>query len=198
MSKDRIINVIEGRTIPYTTADVDTDEISPTKEALYVLTWEELSDVFCVKTRKRDPDHILNDPRYENATILFAGDNFGCGSSREHAVQATKSRYSLVVAPSFAPIFAANSYSVGLPVVTATPTDLDLLVGASRDNPETIFRVDLEKMSISFDGYEVPIDLQESRRQGFLQGTWNESDKLIKGLKENMDKIKSLPSIAGY
>ena len=188
------ISNIQGMAVPYIVGKIDTDELAPTMESLYILDWPELADAFCAKTRKRDPNHVLNDPKYSRATILFTGNTFGCGSSREHAPQAALTRYKAIVAPSYAPIFLANSFAIGLPAVTIS--DEDLLV--ARDvwiaNPQTEFRVDLVSKTLSWDSLSLPIDLKEFRRQAFIEGKWDERDVL----DQNFDKVVLLAARRPY
>ena len=104
-----------GLVAPLDRANVDTDAIIPSREITSVTKHGLAGGLFAgwryrqVGGREPDPAFVLNEPRYAGAAILLAGENFGCGSSREHAVWALK-EYGIraVIAPSFAPIFAAN------------------------------------------------------------------------------------------
>ncbi len=203
-SENKAIPYIEGRAVPYLDVNVDTDEIAPTKEALFILTWPELSDAFCIKARRKDPNHPLNDPAYEGAKILLAGENFGCGSSREHAAQAAKARYGAIIAPSFAPIFEANCYSIGVPAVHMPAEQVAILAELVRRDPRLTLSIDLEARVVRYESSQssgpgvIPFELEESRRQGFLRGEWDEVEALEKGLAENLSSVSSLPSLKGY
>ena len=199
MSTSKVISYVAGTAIPYLDVNVDTDEIAPTKEALFILSWKELSDAFCIKTRRQNPTHVLNDPRYAGAKILLAGANFGCGSSREHAAQAVKARYDAVIAPSFAPIFAGNCYSIGIPTITMDAGRIEYLGDIANSNPKREFTLDLDKLEVRFGMESLPLELEESKRQGFLRGEWDEVGALEEGLKDNLFAIShNLPSLAGY
>ena len=103
-------NVI-GNCLPLNRADVDTDQIIPAK---YLKRIERTGfGEFLFDTWKKDADFILNDSRYASASVLLAGSNFGCGSSREHAPWALEDYgFRVLIAPSFADIFLNNSISM--------------------------------------------------------------------------------------
>jgi 3-isopropylmalate/(R)-2-methylmalate dehydratase small subunit len=195
---DKKINQIKSTAVPFLEKDVDTDKIAPTEEALYVLSWEEAGDVFCILERQKDKDHVLNNSVYQGARILFAGKNFGCGSSREHATQGTKARYDAVVALSYAPIFEDNAYAIGLPVVKVNEEGLGILAGKVKQDPKTEFKLSLENRTISWGNVSIPISIDDAKRDGFLNGTWDERDVLVGNLSKTNDVLKGLPYIRGY
>ncbi len=193
------IKEIEGRAVYLTEDNINTDQTAPTDEALYVLSWPELADVFLILERKDEQgvlkqDHILNNPAYDGARILFVRKNFNCGSSREHAAQATKARYDAVVGESFAPIFEDNAYAIGLPVVKTDEQGVDLLIKAARENPQTQFRLNLECRTISWDNGLVRVEMDENRRKGFLEGIWDERKALV----SNMRSVHRLAAASPY
>lgn len=115
---------VSGRAAPLIRANVDTDAIIPSREIKGVSKTGLADGLFAgwryvAGTRDPDPRFVLNDPFYAHAPILLGGQNFGCGSSREHAVWALH-EYGIraIIAPSFAPIFASNCITNGIvPVV---------------------------------------------------------------------------------
>ena len=198
-----VIKQIEGRAVPFPEDNVDTDQIAPTQEALYVVNWEELADVFCVKHRLKadgsiNQECVLNDPRYQGARILIGGRNFGCGSSREHATQGTKARYDAVVALSFAPIYADNAYAIGLPAVEIDETSMSTLLGIVRSDPQTVLSLDLETKAISRNSQRVSLHIDEAKRQGFLQGTWDERARLYENLLKTRAILDNSAYVRGY
>lgn len=118
---------LTGRVAPLLRDNVDTDAIIPSREMKSTGRTGLADGLFAGwryhEKRVPDPDFVLNQEAYSNATILASGANFGCGSSREHAVWALAEwGIRAVIAPSFAPIFAANCLRNGL-LVVALPAD---------------------------------------------------------------------------
>lgn len=131
------VPLVSGVAAPLLQANVDTDAIIPSREITGVGKTGLASGLFAgwryreAGGRTPNPDFILNDPRFAHASILLAGENFGCGSSREHAVWALH-EYGIraVIAPSFAPIFRANCVANGIiPVVL--PADMIAAIAAT-------------------------------------------------------------------
>ncbi len=119
-----------------------------------------------------NPDFVLNRPAFRQASILIAGDNFGCGSSREGAVWAIRGLgFRCVIAPGFGPIFFDNCFQNGvLPVVLPEAT-VEAFAAQATATPEAPFSVDLERCRITApDGREVAFEVDPLRRQGLLQG----------------------------
>ncbi len=135
--------------------DVDTDQIIPAR-FLTTTTREGLGDHAFADQRASDPDHPLNQPHARERAILVAGDNFGCGSSREHAPWALVDfGFRAVLAPSFADIFSANALKSGLlPVVV--PPEAHAVLMARPGQPVTI---DLNACTVQI-GNEAPISFQ--------------------------------------
>src|SRR5215831_1742658 len=141
------IQQITGRAVPISGEDIDTDRIIPARY-LRCVTFDGLGEHLFRDERFRqdgsETDHPLNDPRFAGATILIAGRNFGCGSSREHAPQSI-AKYGIraMIAESFAEIFFGNSVALGMPCVSLARRDLDALAAHIRMHPETTVTVDL-------------------------------------------------------
>lgn len=157
---------------PLDKVNVDTDQIVP-KQFLKLVQKSGFGKFLFYNWRYDDPeklksDFILNDPKYRNSKILVAGDNFGCGSSREHAVWALLDYgFSVIVAPSFADIFYSNCFKNGLlPIVLDEKTleklqhetgdvEVDLENQLIKTNTETIhFDIDLHKKKILLEGLD--------------------------------------------
>ncbi len=122
--------------------------------------------------RPLNPDFVLNDPRYRGAQILLAYENFGCGSSREHAVWALEDYgFRVVIAPSFGDIFFGNCYKNGvLPIVLDTST-IDSLFAAVRSTPGYQLTVDLESQCVKMaDGATFPFAIDAGRKNSLLKG----------------------------
>ncbi|MBK1692081.1 3-isopropylmalate dehydratase small subunit [Ectothiorhodospira mobilis] len=122
--------------------------------------------------RRVNPDFVLNDPRYQGARILLARKNFGCGSSREHAVWAlTDYGFRVVIAPSFADIFFGNSFKNGLLPVVLDEAIIDRLFEAVQAHPGYTLTVDLEDQVITTpSGESFPFEVEPFRRHCLLNG----------------------------
>ena len=122
--------------------------------------------------RAINPDFILNQSPYDQATVLLARDNFGCGSSREHAVWALADfGFRAVIAPSFADIFFNNSFKNGLLPIVLKEKYVDLLFQKVDENPGYEITIDLEQQRISGDDFRaMNFDIDEFRKHCLLQG----------------------------
>ena len=140
--------VLNGLVAPLDRANVDTDQIIP-KQYLASIKRTGFGEG-CFAAWRRDPEFVLNQPRYKGAQILLARKNFGCGSSREHAPWALRDYgFRAVIAPSFGDIFFSNSFKNGfLPVVLAE-SEVDKLFYDAASFPGFRLIVDLEKQSVA-------------------------------------------------
>lgn len=156
---------------PLPIRDVDTDMIIPAQYMTSV-SKEGYGENLFRRLRDSDPNFPLNLPRYRNSNILVADDNFGCGSSREHAVWALTSwGYEVIIAKSFADIFFSNSAKSGLLLITLPAETIDdYLSRASNPNGLTL-TVDLKSQSIKDDtGHSEPFEYNPFRKHCLLQG----------------------------
>jgi 3-isopropylmalate/(R)-2-methylmalate dehydratase small subunit len=138
----RSVSVVTGRAIPLDRSNVDTDQIIPAKHLKRV---ERTGyGPFCFEAWRRDPDFVLNDPRYQGARVMITRRNFGSGSSREHAVWALEGLgIQAMVGESFADIFKSNCFQGGILAVELPEADIDYLMRRCQEEPETELRVDL-------------------------------------------------------
>jgi 3-isopropylmalate/(R)-2-methylmalate dehydratase small subunit len=121
---------------------------------------------------KPDPGFILNTPRYAGASILVAGENFGCGSSREHAVWALWDMgFRVIIAPSFGDIFRANSFQNGLLTITLPLSTVEQLFDEVETAGEPVFTVDLEHCTLHCpSGRTIAFEIEPERRSALLEG----------------------------
>ena len=144
---------ITSKIMPLLKENIDTDQIIPAR-FLKTTSKEDLgknlfSDWRYDQDGNSNPDFILNDPRFENAQILIAGNNFGCGSSREHAPWALKSfGFKTIISTSFADIFRNNSLKNGLLPLQLSQTDYDNLLEMLNEIPFAEFTIDLQNQSL--------------------------------------------------
>jgi len=139
------ISHVSGRAIPFGRKNVDTDVIIPAAW-LKTITREGLGQG-AFEAVKQEPDNVFTDPEYAGAPILIAGDNFGCGSSREHAAWALLDMgVTCVIAPSFSDIFASNAFKNGILAVALPQDAVDRLLEVAKSDP---IDVDLEAQSVT-------------------------------------------------
>jgi 3-isopropylmalate/(R)-2-methylmalate dehydratase small subunit len=136
---------LTGIAVPFGAANIDTDVIVPAR-FLKTVTRSGLGKA-AFSTLREHPDNIFDTPRNSGAPILIAGDNFGCGSSREHAPWALADMgYRVVIAPSFADIFAGNAFKNGMLLVALPQAQIDRLMEIAADHDIT---VDLENQVVT-------------------------------------------------
>lgn len=165
----RTVRRVEGRALPLDRRDVDTDQIIPSGWLKRVERTGFAAGLF--EAWRRDPDFVLNDPRYAGATVLIAGANFGCGSSREHAVWALEEHgFRAIVAPSFADIFRANCARVGLVAATLPEEVVQRLMRAVERDPALTITVDVAARTATAAGETHPFPLDDFTRMRLLEG----------------------------
>ena len=165
----RPVRRLAGRALPLARADVDTDQIIP---ASYLKRLERsgYGDALFAAWR-RDTAFVMNDERYRGATILVAGPNFGCGSSREHAVWALRDAgFVAVVSSSFADIFRTNCVRNGLVPVALAPWDAERLLETVIGEPELELAIDLETRELTVAAHRVPFAIEDHARRQLLEG----------------------------
>jgi 3-isopropylmalate/(R)-2-methylmalate dehydratase small subunit len=163
------ISVVEGTALPLDRSDVDTDQIIP---AEYLKRVERTGfGPFLFAEWRKDPAFVLNDARYADASILLAGENFGCGSSREHAPWAIEDAgFRAIVAPSFADIFRNNCTKIGLLPVELRAESVRALMDAVFDDPTTRIIVDLDRLVVRAPGIDEVFDMESYTRWRLMEG----------------------------
>ena len=182
--------VLEGVAAPLKMINVDTDMVIP-KQYLKTIKRTGLGKGLFAEKRYRDdgsenPDFVLNKPAYRKAKILVAGDNFGCGSSREHAPWALKDfGITCVISTSFGDIFYNNCFKNGILPVKVSPQDLDKLFDDAERGANATLTVDLVKQEIRGpDGGVIKFEVDAHRKHCLLNGlddiglTMVKSDKI--------------------
>jgi 3-isopropylmalate/(R)-2-methylmalate dehydratase small subunit len=166
---------LTSRVVPLPINDIDTDQIIPA-QFLKVTDKNGLADALFFNWRylpdgSPNPDFVLNKPEFAGAQILLAGDNFGCGSSREHAPWAlTGYGFRAVISTSFADIFRNNALKNGLlPIVVDKPTH-QLLFELIEEAPRTALTIDLPSQTLSFPGASVTFPIDPFNKTCLLNG----------------------------
>jgi 3-isopropylmalate/(R)-2-methylmalate dehydratase small subunit len=161
---------------PLPMANIDTDMIIP-QEHLKTIARTGLGKHVFSNIRYNDDgsenaDFVLNKPAYRNAEILITGDNFGCGSSREHAPWALKDfGIKCIIAPSFADIFYGNSFKNGLLPIKLPQATIDDLMKDAQSGANAIFTVDLENFEITRpDGDVIKFEIDPFRQHCLVNG----------------------------
>ena len=177
--------IVTGLVAPLDRANVDTDAIIP-KQFLKSIKrsgfgpylfdeWRYLDHgepgMDCTN-RPKNPDFVLNKPRYQGAQVLLARENFGCGSSREHAPWAIENfGFEVMIAPSFADIFFSNSYKNGILPIVASHEVVDRLFQECEATEGYKLDVDLEKQTVTTpSGFSFSFDITPHRKHCLLNG----------------------------
>ena len=151
------VRQVDGRAIPFGAKNVDTDVIIPA-HWLKTIPREGLGRG-AFETLRKDPDNLFDSAEYAGSPILIAGDNFGCGSSREHAAWALLDLgIKAVIAPSFSDIFSGNAFKNGILTVVLPQDQVDRLLEVAKTDP---VHIDLENQVVTTpfqDRFEFEID----------------------------------------
>ena len=181
---------------PFDKVNVDTDQIVP-KQFLKLVQKSGFGKFLFFNWRfdeNENPksDFILNDPKYDDSKILVAGDNFGCGSSREHAVWALQDYgFSVIISSSFADIFFSNCFKNGI-----LPITLDQKIVEMLQQETNLVSVDLEKQTITTDSQEIIFEIDSHKKKILLEGlddiaqTFQLEDKI-----SEFEKNSTIPSV---
>jgi 3-isopropylmalate/(R)-2-methylmalate dehydratase small subunit len=176
--------------------DVDTDRIIPAR-FMKCVTFDGLGEYAFYDERfeedGRPKAHPIDHPKYAGATILLAGRNFGCGSSREHAPQALyRHGFRAVLAESFAEIFFGNAITLGMPCLVMDGRDIRALAALIDEAPQTEMNIDIPNSEVSMADVSFPAVLPDHAREALVNGRWDAIADLLEGLdavKSTADKL---------
>jgi 3-isopropylmalate/(R)-2-methylmalate dehydratase small subunit len=189
---------VVGRGIPLPGNDIDTDRIIPARY-LKSVTFDGLGEHVFGDERKAVPEHPFNRPQFQGASVLIAGQNFGCGSSREHAPQALRDwGIGAVVGGSFGEIFFGNCVMLGIPCLVAAPADLEWLQKAIGRSPQEPVRVDVAAQEVRFGDRVIPATVPDGPRNQLASGTWDSTAVLLEAGDAIEATARKLPYVAGY
>lgn len=192
------ITSVTGRGVYVTGDDIDTDRIIPAR-FMKCVTFDGLGQYMFYDVRFNEDGsekgHPLNDLRFAGASILLSGENFGCGSSREHAPQAMY-RFGIraVIAESFAEIFFGNSTTLGMPCAEATGEQIAKMAEIIQADPSAQLTVDVENSTVTVGGETFKVVLRDSAREALLGGRWDPIAELL----EADDAIRQTASRLPY
>ena len=163
------VTIIEGRAYPFGRKNVDTDVIIPARWLKTITRAGLAKGAF--ETVRAEAGNVFDDPAYAGAPVLIAGDNFGCGSSREHAAWALDDMgVKAVIAPSFSDIFSGNAYKNGILTVVLPQAAIDRLMAvAAQGDP---IHIDLEHQTVTTQFQDrFAFDIDPFRKSCLLNGT---------------------------
>ena len=160
---------VSGKALPLGWDDVDTDQIVPS-DALKRIERTGFGQ-FLFSQWREDPEFVLNKHEHEGAVVLLAGQNFGSGSSREHAPWAIQDYgFGAVIAPSFADIFKNNCAKIGLLAIELPEEAVQRLLDAVREDPETLITVELTERTVTGPDVRETFEMDDFTRQRLMEG----------------------------
>jgi len=194
-----IVEHVSGTGVPVRGNDVDTDQIIPAR-FLKVVTFDGLGQFAFFDQRFTDDDeekdHVMNEARYRDASVMVTNKNFGCGSSREHAPQALM-RWGIdaLVGESFAEIFAGNCLALGIPTVTADEATVEALQDWVDEHPDGEIDVDVANESVTYGDATVDVHVDDAQRKALVEGVWDTTALMASNASAVADTAASLPYV---
>jgi 3-isopropylmalate/(R)-2-methylmalate dehydratase small subunit len=202
---------LQGRGVAVVGNDIDTDRIIPAR-FLKCVTFDGLAEgAFADDRTELAGAHPFDRPEHQGATILVVNDNFGCGSSREHAPQALM-RWGIraVIGESFAEIFFGNCLALGIPCLTITPADATTLQRAIGATPAALLMLDVEALRVQLDpqasdgtaaastSLDLPLQLAAGPHRMLVSGQWDGTSQLVAHDAELRATASRLPYLVGF
>lgn len=192
------ITSVTSRAVYVPGDDIDTDRIIPAR-FMKCITFDGLGEYLFHDVRKDESGaekaHNLNDPRFAGAGIILSGNNFGCGSSREHAPQAIqRAGFNAVIAGSFAEIFFGNSTNLGIVCVTAGDAEREVLAAAIEADPELELTIDVAAGEIRYGETSIECAIKANARESLMSGNYDPLDELLEGA----DAVDSVAGVLPY
>ncbi len=177
------ITQVSGTAVHVPGSDIDTDRIIPAR-FMKCVTFDGLGE-FAFYDVRFDKDgkptgHPLDNPRFQGASILLSGSNFGCGSSREHAPQALyRFGFRAIIAQSFAEIFFGNCTTLGIPCVCASAEDIAHIAAAVEADPKIEVTVDVANQEVRFGDQTAKVSLPATAHDALTSGRWDPIGELL-------------------
>jgi len=194
----RPVDRVEGTAIPLRGNNIDTDRIIPAR-FLKALTFDGLGEHVFEDDRASMPGHPFANPAYAGASILLANENFGSGSSREHAPQALR-RWGIeaCIGQSFSEIFLGNATTIGLPCATAPAEDIEALMTIAERDPGTRVAMSVGALSVTAAGHTIALDIPPRLRDSLLTGQWDATGLLLSEFEDVRRVASRLPYVRGF
>lgn len=185
-----------GTGVPLRGNDIDTDQILPAR-FLKEVTFDRMGEFVFYDQRRSDDGSFNNHPfnEYKGAGILVVNENFGCGSSREHAPQALM-RWGVngIVGESFAEIFRDNCKSLGIPTVTTDTQTISDLQTWIEKNPGGVIEIHVADEQVVYDDRTLNVTLPESTKEALIEGIWDTTELL----QSNMSRVHNVAESLSY
>ena len=193
------IKSIKGRSLVIKGDDIDTDRIIPAR-FLKCISFSALGEqVFADDRNELKGNHPFDIAHNKGANILIVNDNFGCGSSREHAPQALmRWGIRLILGESFAEIFFGNCLALGIPCLTASKKEINNLQSLVNQCPKQVWDFKLNKLSISNQKETIKLNLEEGAFKMLSSGKWDATSQLLDE-KDRIEKtFSNLPYLNNF
>jgi 3-isopropylmalate/(R)-2-methylmalate dehydratase small subunit len=193
---EKTVASVSGPGVPVRGNDIDTDQIIPAR-FMKEVTFDNMGDYAFYDARRNDDgtlnDHAIN--RHPNGEIMVVNQNFGCGSSREHAPQALM-RWGVkgLVGESFAEIFAGNCQALGIPTATADHETVEWIMEQVEADPTLELTIDVEAQTVTVGDETVDVSISDAQRQALLQGVWDTTALM----KSYMDEVRQTADEVPY
>ena len=198
MSNDTLIKIekVDGRGCVVRGDDVDTDRIIPAR-FMKEVTFDTMGEHAFEDARKdAKGEHPLDQERFKGSSILVVGQNFGCGSSREHAPQALmRFGFQAFIGGSFAEIFFGNCTALGLPCVTLSPEDLSAVMDAVELDPDQNVEIDVQSSKVRCRAGEFEAGIPAGTRKMLLEGSWDATRVLLEAGDQIEQTAAALPYV---
>lgn len=193
-----IIDIVKGSGVPVRGNDIDTDRIIPAR-FLKCVTFDGLGqNAFAddiAGLAKQGKIHPFRNPAYKEGSILVSNQNFGCGSSREHAPQALK-RWGIraIIAESYSEIFFGNCVAIGVPCYKVNHETAEKILAFIEANPKAELETSTQNRTLKIDNETIELSLADGPRGQFLDGSWHARAALM----ANADKVQQIASKLAY
>jgi len=193
------VDYVSGTGVPIRGNDIDTDQIIPAR-FMKVVTFDGLGEFAFFDVRFDDEDnqkdHPMNEERFQDANVMVVNNNFGCGSSREHAPQALM-RWGIdaLIGEGFAEIFAGNCLALGIPTVTADSETIQDLQDWVDENPDGEIDIDVAAETVTYGDEEIDVTVDDAQRKALVEGVWDTTALMKSNAGAVRDKARELPYV---
>ena len=198
--KANIVASVTGPGVPVRGNDIDTDRIIPAR-FMKEVTFGNMGPYAFYDARRTDDGSLNDHPfnRFPDARILVVNQNFGCGSSREHAPQALM-RWGIAgcIGESFAEIFAGNCQALGIPTATADPEVIAWLMDHIESQPSAEITLDVEQEIATVSDRTLPVTLDDAQQEALLNGIWDTTALMKSYLDDVQATAQQLPYLNAF
>jgi len=193
------IKSIKGKSFAIKGDDIDTDRIIPAR-FLKCVSFSDLGEqVFADDRKELKGNHPFDLDQNKEANIIVVNDNFGCGSSREHAPQALmRWGIRLIVGESFAEIFFGNCLALGIPCLTASKKEITKLQNLVEENHKQIWDFKLNERTISNQRESIKLNIEEGAYNMLYSGKWDATSQLLDEQERINNTVRNLPYLNDF